>query len=64
MFPNGFCRVILFNGNIIEGNITPNMWLNGFCIIYIGKKNKIQMGWYKNNLKNGNVIVIDYPKIA
>jgi len=35
------------------------MTINGFCISYIGKTNEITMGWYKNNLREGNFLSID-----
>jgi len=33
--------------------------INGFCVSFIGSMDKIHMGWYKNNLRNGNWMMID-----
>ena len=30
------------------------MKLNGFCISFLGNKEEIQLGWFKNNFKRGN----------
>ena len=39
--PDGFIRCINQSGNIYEGNFTPQMKLNGFCVSYIGNKEEI-----------------------
>ena len=36
-------------GNIFEGIIDPKGKLNGFCVCYIGIKNIINVGYYKND---------------
>ena len=41
-------------GNIYEGIYSPDWKVNGWCISYIGYFNIIQIGWYKDNLRNGN----------
>ena len=28
--------------------------MNGFCVVYIGSKNMIHLGFYNNDLRNGN----------
>ena len=45
--PSGFCRCVQYNGNIYEGNIGPDLRLDGFCIIYVGRTKEITMGWYR-----------------
>ena len=33
--------------------------MNGFCIVYIGFTNEIQVGWYNNNIIHGNYMTLD-----
>ena len=52
--PKGFIRVINDNGSITEGIHKEDGKRNGWCITFVGFKNIINWGWYKDNLKNGN----------
>ena len=37
--------------------------MHGFCISYLGNKNEIQAGWYKNNFKRGNFACAEGPSL-
>ena len=52
--PEGLIRCINSTGNIYEGVFTKDLKINGFCVCTIGHRNMIYLGWYKNNLRNGN----------
>ena len=45
---------------MVEGNFTPDFKKNGFCICYNQEKGHvIQVGWYRNDLLEGNFMKIN-----
>ena len=41
-------------GNLYEGNFNQAGLIDGFCVVFSGKYNEIEIGWYKNDQPNGN----------
>ena len=62
--PDGFVRIINSYGNIFEGTITPDGKRNGFCLAYIGYTIEIEIGWYENDLINGNYMKVNGNSFA
>ena len=56
--PDGFVRCINQHGNIYEGNFTKKVQINGFCAVFTGHSNNISLGWYKNDKRNGNWLML------
>ena len=52
--PSGFIRLINNKGDIYEGAFATNFQKHGFCVSFSSHSNKITLGWYKNNVRNGN----------
>ena len=40
-------------------SIANKYFINGFCVSYLGKKNLINVGFYKDNKRNGNWMSIN-----
>ena len=38
--------------------------MNGWCISFIGKTNEILIGWYENNLINGNFMALNADNMS
>ena len=52
--PSGFGFLVNQMGNIFCGTFTPDLKMEGFCIIYLGNSDLIEAGWFTRNVKNGN----------
>ena len=48
-------------GNIFEGTLSADGKMNGFCVLFLGYTQSIKVGWYQNNIPNGNFISLN-PK--
>ena len=46
-------------GNIYCGNFTSDIAMNGWVVSYLGYQNTIEVGWYFNNLREGNWMAVD-----
>ena len=56
--PDGFIKCVSLQGNIHIGNFTSDFVKDGWCISFMGQVNCIYVGWYKNNKRHGNWMVL------
>jgi len=56
-------RKIDKDGDIYEGNVTSDGKKNGWGILY-SDENEIEMGWYKNGYRNGNVVTFNASDLS
>ena len=57
--PAGFIRCVNEQGDIYEGNFNKDFERDGFCVSYLGNEKAIQVGWYRNNLRHGNWMLVN-----
>jgi len=57
--PGGFVRLVDEYGNIYEGNFTPDGRMNGFCVVFSGGFERVEIGWYKDDREHGNCMTVD-----
>ena len=49
--PDGLCKYITERGHIVIANINRRVEKNGWAISFIGEKNQISLGHYKDNTR-------------